>query len=65
VRALLGRPVSAAGRGRHEQRIGNLLAEKAASWGDMPLHVWLRAVIKDPAAIAGVEELLGASADGL
>ncbi|MYM66370.1 type VI secretion system protein TssA [Pseudoduganella sp. FT55W] len=37
------------------------LAEKAASWGDMPLHVWLRAVIKDPAAIAGVEELLGAT----
>ncbi|TFW13902.1 type VI secretion system ImpA family N-terminal domain-containing protein [Duganella callida] len=35
------------------------LAERAASWGDMPLHVWLRAVIKDPAAIAGVEELLG------
>lgn len=41
------------------------LADKAASWGDMPLHVWLRAVIKDPAAIAGVEALLGASADGL
>jgi type VI secretion system protein ImpA len=37
------------------------LADKAASWGDMPLHVWLRAVIKDPAAIAGVEELLGSS----
>ncbi|MFS2003771.1 type VI secretion system protein TssA [Duganella sp. CT11-25] len=40
------------------------LADKAASWGDMPLHVWLRAVIKDPAAIAGVEELLGAHAAG-
>jgi type VI secretion system protein ImpA len=37
------------------------LAERAANWGEMPLHVWLRAVIKDPAAIAGVEELLGAS----
>lgn len=37
------------------------LADRAASWGDMPLHVWLRAVIKDPAAIAGVEELLGAT----
>ena len=36
------------------------LAEKAASWGDMPLHVWLRAVIKDPATVAGMEELLGA-----
>jgi hypothetical protein len=35
------------------------LAERAASWGEMPLHVWLRAVIKDPSAIAGVEELLG------
>jgi type VI secretion system protein ImpA len=41
------------------------LADKAANWGDMPLHVWLRAVIKDPAAIAGVEELLGVrAADG-
>ena len=38
------------------------LADKAASWGDMPLHLWLRAVIRDPAAIAGVEELLGSSA---
>jgi len=38
------------------------LADKAAGWGDMPLHVWLRAVIKDPATIAGVEELLGAHA---
>ncbi|WP_432379503.1 type VI secretion system protein TssA [Duganella sp. P38] len=37
------------------------LAERAASWGEMPLHVWLRAVIKDPGAIAGVEELLGAT----
>jgi type VI secretion system protein ImpA len=38
------------------------LADKAASWGDIPLHVWLRAVIKDPGAIAGVEELLGSQA---
>jgi type VI secretion system protein ImpA len=37
------------------------LAERAASWGDMPLHVWLRSVIKDPAVVDGVEELLGAS----
>ena len=36
------------------------LADKAASWGEMPLHVWLRAVVKDPAAIAGLDELLGA-----
>jgi len=40
------------------------LADKAASWGDMPLHVWLRAVIKDPAAIASVEELLDAKPVG-
>ncbi|NVD71283.1 type VI secretion system membrane subunit TssM [Duganella sp. BJB1802] len=40
------------------------LADKAASWGDMPLHVWLRAVIKDPAAIASVEELLDARPAG-
>jgi type VI secretion system protein ImpA len=38
------------------------LADKAASWGDMPLHIWLRAVIKDPATIAGMEELLDSSA---
>ncbi len=37
------------------------LADKAASWGDMPLHLWLRAVIKDPGAISGVEELLGSA----
>jgi len=35
------------------------LADKAAQWGEMPLHVWLRAVVKDPAALAGLEELLG------
>ena len=40
------------------------LADKAASWGDMPLHVWLRAVVKDPGAIAGLEELLGAQSGG-
>ena len=40
------------------------LADKAASWGDMPLHVWLRAVVKDPGAIAGLEELLGSQPDG-
>jgi type VI secretion system protein ImpA len=40
------------------------LADKAASWGDMPLHVWLRAVIKDPGAIAGLEELLGSQSGG-
>ncbi|WP_052135289.1 type VI secretion system protein TssA [Collimonas arenae] len=35
------------------------LADKAASWGDLPLHSWLQTVIKDPASLAHVEELLG------
>ena len=34
------------------------LADKAASWGEMPLHVWLKRVIKDDSALAQVEELL-------
>jgi type VI secretion system protein ImpA len=38
------------------------LAEKAADWGEQPLHVWLRGVIKDDASFAHVEELLGVSA---
>ena len=35
------------------------LADKAAHWGEMPLHAWLSAVIKDPASLSHVEELLG------
>jgi type VI secretion system protein ImpA len=35
------------------------LAERAAQWGEMPLHAWLRVVLKDPGALANVEELLG------
>jgi type VI secretion system protein ImpA len=35
------------------------LAEKAAHWGDMPLHVWLRAVVKDANALSQLEDLLG------
>jgi type VI secretion system protein ImpA len=35
------------------------LAEKAANWGDQPLHLWLRAVVKEEAALARLEELLG------
>ena len=35
------------------------LADKAASWGDMPLHAWLSTVIKDPSALSQMEELLG------
>ncbi|HEY0588573.1 MAG TPA: type VI secretion system membrane subunit TssM [Pseudoduganella sp.] len=37
------------------------LADKAAQWGDLPLHEWLRAVVKDPAQIAQLDELLGAA----
>jgi type VI secretion system protein ImpA len=35
------------------------LAEKAAKWGEQPLHLWLRAVVKDDSALARLEELLG------
>lgn len=35
------------------------MAEKAAGWGELPLHLWLRAVLKEPGAIAQMDELLG------
>lgn len=35
------------------------LADKAARWGEMPLHDWLRSVIKDDGALLHIEELLG------
>lgn len=35
------------------------LAEKAVKWGGMPLHEWLRAVLKDDGSLLRVEELLG------
>jgi type VI secretion system protein ImpA len=35
------------------------LADKAAAWAAMPLHQWLRAVVKDPGQIAQLDELLG------
>lgn len=35
------------------------LADKAAAWGEQPLHLWLRGVVKDDAAFAHIEELLG------
>jgi type VI secretion system protein ImpA len=35
------------------------LAEKAAKWGEQPLHAWLRSVIKDDASLARLEDLLG------
>ncbi len=38
------------------------LADKAVHWGNMPLHVWLRTVLKDGGSLAHVEELLGLDA---
>nr|WP_315184064.1 type VI secretion system protein TssA [uncultured Albidiferax sp.] len=38
------------------------LAEKAAHWGDLPLHAWLKSVVKDAASMAHIEELLGVQA---
>jgi type VI secretion system protein ImpA len=35
------------------------LAEKAASWGELSLHEWLKSVVKDPGSLSHVEELLG------
>jgi type VI secretion system protein ImpA len=35
------------------------LADKAAGWGEQPLHVWLRGVVKDQASFAYLEDLLG------
>ena len=35
------------------------LADKAASWGEMSLHLWLRTVVKNDETMAGLEELLG------
>jgi type VI secretion system protein ImpA len=38
------------------------LADKAASWGEQPLHVWLRGVVKDEVVFAQLEETLGVQA---
>ncbi len=35
------------------------LAEKAARWGDLPLHAWLRQVVKDDATLARLDDMLG------
>lgn len=35
------------------------LADKAARWGAMDLHAWLRTVVKDGGSLAQLEELLG------
>ncbi|WP_313705767.1 type VI secretion system protein TssA [Massilia sp.] len=40
------------------------LADKAANWGEQPLHVWLGTVVKDAAALAHVDELLGIEREG-
>jgi type VI secretion system protein ImpA len=39
------------------------LADKAARWGNMPLHVWLKSVIKDSSALSQLEELLDVNPD--
>ena len=35
------------------------LADKAAAWGELPLHLWLRAVVKDQGTLAQLDEMLG------
>lgn len=35
------------------------LADKAVRWSEMPLHEWLRAVLKDGGSLSHLEELLG------
>ena len=35
------------------------LADKAVKWAEMPLHEWLRHVVKDQGAMSHLEELLG------
>src|SRR5699024_2349842 len=38
------------------------LAERAAKWGEMPLHTWLKSVLKEESGALGhLEELLGFS----
>lgn len=39
------------------------LVEKAAKWSAMPLHEWLRSVVKDDSTLSRVEELLGVEPD--
>jgi len=36
-----------------------MLVDKAVRWGEMPLHAWLREVVKDPSSLSHLEELLG------
>lgn len=39
------------------------LADKAVKWAEMPLHEWLRHVVKDQGAMSHLEELLGLHPD--
>lgn len=39
------------------------LADKAARWGNMPLHVWLKSVLKDNPVLGQLEEMLDVGAD--
>lgn len=39
------------------------LADKAARWGEMPLHVWLKAVLRENDAMSRFEDLLGIQDD--
>jgi type VI secretion system protein ImpA len=39
------------------------LADKAVKWGEMPLHEWLRQVVKDEGAMSHLQELLGLDED--
>ena len=34
-------------------------ADKAANAGEQDLHAWLRTIVKDPASMAHIEEMLG------
>ncbi|MEH3087744.1 MAG: hypothetical protein PGN26_14690 [Xylophilus ampelinus] len=36
------------------------LADKAVRWSGMPLHLWLREVVKDQGALEHLQEMLGA-----
>jgi type VI secretion system protein ImpA len=40
------------------------LADKAVQWGNMPLHEWLRVVLKDAGSLAHIEDLLGVPGAG-
>jgi type VI secretion system protein ImpA len=41
------------------------LAEKALHWSEMPLHLWLRSVVKDAGVLSHLEEMLGADDNGV